>query len=229
MVIDGRGYNRSPGRMHTARPGSTLAPKCQLGTAIPSTVPSLWSRICSEAMESPTGTCLGWKISVGRLILVNSSVVWRQQTWRQQWESRADTHHWEDDTYKHRHWCCCCNTVTKQQETSHTDHWHIVIEIWVSISLCLSPSSPDFLSDPVDVTLFQTQKQLNKASGFLSSTYSFSATVLYTSSFFCILCLPLLILCSVLHPILLLYRDLHHLLYWLPPSSSSNLFCFYCV
>lgn len=40
------------------------------------------------------------------------------------------------------------------------------------------------------MTLFQTQKQLNKASAFFSSTYSFSATVLHTSSFFCVLFLP---------------------------------------
>lgn len=35
MVIDGRGYDRAPGPMHTARPGSTLAPQYQLGTDIP--------------------------------------------------------------------------------------------------------------------------------------------------------------------------------------------------
>lgn len=52
------------------------------------------------------------------------------------------------------------------------------------------------------MTLFHTQKQLNKASTFFSSTYSFSATVSYISSFFCILYLPLLFLCSVLHPFL---------------------------
>lgn len=60
-----------------------------------------------------------------------------------------------------------------------------------------------------------------------SSTYSISATVLYTSSFFCSLYLPLLFLC-VLHPILLLYRDLHHLLYWFPFSSSLNLLFKHC-
>lgn len=45
-------------------------------------------------------------------------------------------------THTNTHWCCRSNTVTKQQEASHTDHWHcIVIEIWVSISLSLSLSA----------------------------------------------------------------------------------------
>lgn len=45
-------------------------------------------------------------------------------------------------THINAHWYCCCNTVTKQQETSHTDHWHcIVIEIWVSIASPLFPRS----------------------------------------------------------------------------------------
>lgn len=195
MVTDGRGHDRAPGPVHTACQGSTSAPQLQPGTAIPSTEATVWSTICIKVTESPIGACMGWKISIRRLILVNSSILSRQQTWRQQWESRADTHHWEDDTYKHRHWCCCCNTVTKQQETLHTDHWHIVIEIWVSIPLSLA--SLVFLSGPADVTLFQTQKELNKASTSLSSTYSFSATVLYISSFFCILYLPLLFLSCV--------------------------------
>lgn len=84
-------------------------------------------------------------------------VLWFLLTAVQFWEasdleSRADTHHWLDDTYKQRHWPCCCNTVTRQQETSHADHWHhIVIEIWVSISLLsLSPFSTSLsFSHPV--------------------------------------------------------------------------------
>ena len=128
------------------------------------------SGVHGKAAEAPTGSH-GWKFCVRRAILVNSSIVSRQQTWRQQWESRADTHHWEDDTYKHRHWRCFCNTVTKQQETSHTDHWHyIVIEIWVSISPSLS-----FLSLSCFLFFFrQTQqtwlysKQLNRASSAAS-------------------------------------------------------------
>lgn len=45
-------------------------------------------------------------------------------------------------THINAHWYCCCKTVTKQQETSHTDHWHcIVIEIWVSFASPLFPCS----------------------------------------------------------------------------------------
>lgn len=124
-----------------------------------------------------------------RVFFVNSSRVSRQQTWRQQWESRADTHYWEDDTYKHRHWWCCCNRVTKQQETSHTDHWHhIVIEIWVSISLLSLPLPlPVYFCQNYQTWLYS--KQLNRAStaAFSSSAYSCSATVLYSPSFVCIL------------------------------------------
>eukprot|EP00064_Thunnus_orientalis_P000620 superscaffoldBa00000033_g621 len=35
MVIDGRGYDRASGPMHTAPQGSMLAPQHQLGSAIP--------------------------------------------------------------------------------------------------------------------------------------------------------------------------------------------------
>lgn len=72
MVIDGRGYDRALGPMHTARPGNMLAPQHQLGTAIPPTVQTVWSRICSEAVGSPIGTSLGGERSLSE-ILVNSS------------------------------------------------------------------------------------------------------------------------------------------------------------
>ncbi len=104
----------------------------------------------------------------------------------------------------------------------------------LTLSFALFPLS---LSLPLPVffcqtqqTLFQTKKQLNRASSaaFSSSTYTCSPTVLYTSSSFCILFLPLLFLCSVLQPVLLLYRDSHHLLLCFPPSSSSSLLFLQC-
>lgn len=136
MVIDGRGYDRALGPVHTAHRGACWLLNTSWALRFPLQYQP--SGVHGKAAEAPTGSH-GWKFCVRRAILVNSTIVSRQQTWRQQWESRADTHHWEDDTYKHRHWRCFCNTVTKQQETSHTDHWHyIVIEIWVSISPSLS-------------------------------------------------------------------------------------------
>ena len=136
MVIDGRGYDRALGPVHTAHRGACWLLNTSWALRFPLQYQP--SGVHGKEAEAPTGSH-GWKFCVRRAILVNSSIVSRQQTWRQQWESRADTHHWEDDTYKHRHWRCFCNTVTKQQETSHTDHWHyIVIEIWVSISPSLS-------------------------------------------------------------------------------------------
>lgn len=123
-------------------------------------------------------------------------VLWFLLTAVQFWEasdleSRADTHHWLHDTYKQRHWRCCCNTVTRQQETSHADHWHhIVIEIWVSISLLFSflhvsqfLSSCFFFVCQTDLTPFQTAERASSAA-FSSSTYSRSATLLYSSSSF---------------------------------------------
>lgn len=155
MVIDGRGY-------YTPYSGSMLDPQHQLGTANPPTVLTVRRRLYIKVGEAPHSTCWGWKLSVSRLIFVNSIIVSRQQTWRQQWDNRADTHYWEG-WHIHRDWCCCCNTVTKQQETSHTDHWHcIVIEIWVSVSflsslpLSVSLSRFFFPSNPADVTIFDS-------------------------------------------------------------------------
>lgn len=75
-------------------------------------------------------------------------------------------------THINAHWYCCCNTVTKQQETSHTDHWHcIVIEIWVSIASLLFPRSlslfPLFLLSQLNTTFSADSS---------SSTYSCSVT-----------------------------------------------------
>lgn len=117
-----------------------------------------------------------------------------------------------------RRWCCCCNTVAKQQETSHTDHWHhIIIEIWVSISLSLALSFLPllfFLPNPADVTLFQTQRQLNRA-----STYC------------CVTQLPFLLysvhpspLNSLPHLAVLLYEHLHHFLSAFPISAVTAVF-----
>lgn len=72
-------------------------------------------------------------------------------------------------THVNTHWCCRSNTVTKQQEASHTDHWHcIVIEIWVSISLSLS-----LLIFPLFL-LHQLNTSFSADSS--SSTYSYSVT-----------------------------------------------------
>lgn len=144
MEIDGRGYDRSPGPAHKPGSGSIRVPSSSSWGLIllSSPLSRVWRGIYSEVVWGANMyDLLGVKAPVRRLILVNSIIVWRQQTWWQRWKNRADTHHWEDDTYKHKYWRCCCSTVTKQQEASHTDHWHcIVIEIWVSASFSFSVS-----------------------------------------------------------------------------------------
>lgn len=59
MVIDGRGYDRASGPMHTAPQGSMLAPQHQLGSAIPSTVRPVVLTVCSKAVKVPIGSAGG--------------------------------------------------------------------------------------------------------------------------------------------------------------------------
>lgn len=212
MVIDGRGYYRALGPTFVPYSGSILAPRHQLDTTIPPAVPAVRGRRPAGGGESFLSqdwfllTALWFQ---GSRHGGSSGTIVQTPTTGKGW-------------HMHRDWRCCCNTVTKQQEASHTDHWHcIVMEIWVSVSF-LSSLFPSlslirasffllfFIRQTPQTWLYFRLKHswVEPPLQLSSSTYSCSATLKYLV-FRQYSAPPSPFLCGVLH--FFTINTLHHL------------------